>query len=293
MTDARRLAGPGGRVQDMSRDCHDGAPQAGAAQMDCVARPERLTALRARIAALETAGGRSVAARARLSPRAAVPSGEDDALAAFRARAGLHDIRPDSYFDAPAAYAFAVRWLAGLPDDRLVVWVRGAGDPRLDFGAPCPDGLAACGLDPARLLLVRARAGADALWAMEEALNAGALVFGEAGAQRAYDLTASRRLQARAAAAGSCVLALASHDASGTSAGLTRWRIAAAPGPAAPWRGAGGLAGLGALRVRAVLERQRGGPPGRFDLEWSDHALCSPEPAGLAGGARPPRRAAG
>jgi hypothetical protein len=79
--------------------------------------------LRARIAALETAGGRSVAARARLSPRAAAPSGGADALAAFRARAGLHDIRPESYFDAPAAYAFAVRWLAGLPDAADVIIV--------------------------------------------------------------------------------------------------------------------------------------------------------------------------
>ncbi|MCH8489656.1 MAG: hypothetical protein LAT81_06955, partial [Oceanicaulis sp.] len=244
----------------MSRAGHDGAPQAGAAQMDCVARPARLAALRARIAALEAAGGRSVAARARLSPRAAAPSGAADALAAFRGRAGLHDIRPESYFDAPAAYAFAVRWLAGLPDDRLVVWVRGAGDPRLDFGAPCPDGLAACGLDPARLLLVRARAGADALWAMEEALNAGALVFGEAGAQRAYDLTASRRLQARAAASGSCVLALASHDANATSAGLTRWRIAAAPGPAPPGGGGGGGGGRGAKGGGGGGGRPRGGP---------------------------------
>ncbi|MCH8490191.1 MAG: hypothetical protein LAT81_09735, partial [Oceanicaulis sp.] len=101
------------------------------------------------------------------------------------------------------------------------------------------------------------------------------------------------RWPARAAAAGRGGRARAAHEANPPSAGRPRGRSAAAPGPAAPWRGAGGRAGLGAMRGRAELERQRGGPPGRFDLEWSDHALCSPEPAVLAGGARPARRVAG
>ena len=249
-------------------------------------RAGRLAALKAKIAALEADGNGFVQpGRARLEPGRPIPAqpaNDTDPLALFRAQAGLHDLRPDSYLDAPAAYAFAVRWLAGLPGDRLLVWVRAPGESRLDFGAPSPDGLHQAGINPARLMRVDARPGADALWAMEEALKAGALVFGEAGAARGYDLTASRRLHAAAKAKGGQILVARAHDAAGASAALTRWRIAASPGAAAPWRGAGGLQGLGSQKLIAVLERRRGGAPGRFELEWEDDALRRFEPAALA-----------
>jgi protein ImuA len=248
-------------------------------------RRAKLDRLRDQIARLEGEGAGQVRARARLSvPDASAPgiAAHDDPLAAFRAQAGLHDLRPDNYLDAPAAYGFAVRWLAKLPSDRALVWVRARGDGRLDFGAPCLDGLAGLGLDPARLIRVEARAGADALWAMEEALTAGAFVLGEAGLARGYDLTASRRLHRAARESGGQALVVRAHDADGTSAALTRWRVASVPGAAAPWRGAGGLPGLGSLRLRAVLERRRGGAPAAFEMEWEDDALRSLEPAALA-----------
>ncbi len=249
-------------------------------------RRAKLDRLRDHIIRLEGEGAGQVRARARLSaPDTSVPAAaaNDDPLAAFRAEAGLHDLRPDSYLDAPAAYVFAARWLAKLPGDRPLVWVRARGDARLDFGAPCPDGLAELGLDPARLIRVEARAGTDALWAMEEALNAGAFVLGEAGLTRSYDLTASRRLHRAARESSGQCLVVRAHDAEGTSAALTRWRVASAPGAAAPWRGAGGLPGLGSLRLRAVLERRRGGAPAQYEMEWEDDALRSLEPAALAG----------
>lgn len=251
---------------------------------DAAGRPARLAALKAKIAALEAEGDGFVqSGRPRLeTPRPASVANDADPLGAFRAQAGLHDVRPATYLDAPAAYAFAVRWLAGLPGDRLLVWVRAAGEVRLDFGAPSPDGLKQAGIDPGRLMRVDARPGADALWAMEEALKAGALVFGEAGAARGYDLTASRRLHAAAKAKGGQILVARAHDADGTSAALTRWRVAAAPGAPAPWRGAGGLWGLGSQKLIAVLERRRGGAPDRFELEWEDDALRRLEPAALA-----------
>ena len=251
---------------------------------DAAGRPARLAALKAKIAALEADGDGFVqSGRPRLeTPRPASVANDADPLGAFRAQAGLHDVRPATYLDAPAAYAFAVRWLAGLPGDRLLVWVRAAGEVRLDFGAPSPDGLKQAGIDPGRLMRVDARPGADALWAMEEALKAGALVFGEAGAARGYDLTASRRLHAAAKAKGGQILVARAHDTDGTSAALTRWRIAAAPGAPAPWRGAGGLWGLGSQKLIAVLERRRGGAPDRFELEWEDDALRRLEPAALA-----------
>ena len=265
-----------------------------ASQISCGSRQRRadLDCLRAHIATLEQGARGRVRVRAKLvtAEESAAPPGQD-ALAPFRAEAGLHDVCPADYLDAPAAYAFAARWLAELPGDRFLVWVRARGDGRLDFGAPCPDGLAHAGLDPARLIVVDARVGADALWAMEEALNAGAFVLGEAGAARTYDLTASRRLHRAAREAGGQALVIRAHDADGGSAALTRWRVSARPGRAAPWRGAGGLPGLGSQRLSAVLERRRGGAPGVFELEWEDDALRRLEPAALA--ERTPQAAAG
>lgn len=246
-----------------------------------------LEALRAEIATLEGEGaGVLRPSRPRLElPKAQAGAANDagDALTVFRAQAGLHDMRPQTYLDAPAAYGFAARWMVGWPSDRVIVWVRARGEARLDFGAPCPDGLAQAGIEPSRILRIDARPGPDALWAMEEALKAGALVLGEAGCAPAYDLTASRRLHRAAREAGGQILVLRAHDASGTSAALTRWAISPAPGRAAPWRGSGGLPGLGTQKIKAVLERRRGGAPDVVELEWDDDALCSFKPAALAG----------
>ena len=250
-------------------------------------RRERLDALRAEISALENDGAGALRPAA---PRLEAPQDRNapandagDGLAPFRAEAGLHDVRPGAYLDAPAAYGFAARWMAGWPADRAIVWVCARGEARLDFGAPCPDGLARAGIDPARILRIDARPGPDALWAMEEALKAGALVFGEAGASPVYDLTASRRLHRAAREAGGQILVLRAHDAAGTSAALTRWAARPAPGRPASWRGAGGLPGLGTQMITAVLERRRGGAPDAMELEWDDDALCGLEPAALAG----------
>jgi cell division inhibitor SulA/protein ImuA len=70
---------------------------------------------------------------------------------------------------------------------RWVVWLA---PPHLPY-APA---LADAGLDPARMLVVRPRAGSDRLWAMEQALRSGACaaVLGWAGTA---DGTALRRLK--------------------------------------------------------------------------------------------------
>ena len=71
----------------------------------------------------------------------------------------------------------------------------------LDAGGIYVPGLARFGLDPERLILVRARRDEDALWAMEEGLRCGSLdaVLGEL---ESISLTAGRRLQLAAAASG-------------------------------------------------------------------------------------------
>lgn len=263
-----------------------------------------LDALRRQIGALEAAGTR-FAAPARLKPRGTGEAGGKpvwrragtgevgDPVAHFRARPGLHEVRPAAYLDGPLAFAFAALWLAGLDADRPLLWVRSAGDRKLDFGGPCPDGLAARGIDPARLVAVTPKRAADGLWAMEEGLKAGALVFGEAGGAAACDLTATKRLHQAALARGGTILLLRAHDTAGTSAALTRWAIAPVPSEAAGWKGAGGLAGPGNLRLRAVLERQRGGAPEEFELDWIHDPFRRAQPLPLADRAAPRRRKAG
>jgi protein ImuA len=203
---------------------------------------------------------------------------------------GLHETCPASYLDTPAAFAFQAGLLAGLDTSRPVVWAQLREGRAHDFGRPCPHGLKRMGVDPGRILLTETDSAQQALWAMEEGLRAGALVFGDIGEAAAYDLTASKRLVLAAREKGLSVLILRAHGPAGLSAALTRWRVAAEKSPPAPWRGASGLPGLTAPRFRAVLERVRGGAPKTLSLEWKDAAFHRLEPAALAD--RPAVRAA-
>jgi len=97
-------------------------------------------------------------------------------------------------------------------------------------------GLAAHGLDPARLALVRATRDADLLWAMEEGLctSGVAAVVGEVGSLPAV---ASRRLQLAAERRGVTAFVLrrwrnggqAARERNLANAAATRWRISALP----------------------------------------------------------------
>ena len=76
----------------------------------------------------------------------------------------------------------------------MVLWCL----PRPDLYGP---GLAAHGLDPGRVVLVRASRDAEILWAMEEGLRAPGIVavVGEIGS---FPMVASRRLQLAAERSG-------------------------------------------------------------------------------------------
>ena len=86
-------------------------------------------------------------------------------------------------------------------------------------------GLAELGLAPERLIVVRARARAARLWALEEALRSPGLAAALAEVDR-LSLTQSRRLQLAAEAKGVTALLLRPPGAGATpSAAATRWRI--------------------------------------------------------------------
>jgi protein ImuA len=191
----------------------------------------------------------------------------------------------------------------------LVLWCL----KRPDLYGP---GLLAHGLDPARVVLVTARRGAEALWVAEEALRAGseaglAAVVAEAGR---LPMVAGRRLQLAAERTGLTAFLLrrwptaaeAAAERERPSAASTRWRVAALPllsltlsqqNPL-PTRGRGsdiaatGLlgTGVGRSRWRVELLRVRGGMPGSWETEIADatgHVCIS---AGLADRPAAPRR---
>jgi protein ImuA len=134
-------------------------------------------------------------------------------------------------------------------------------------------GLAAHGLDPARVALVRAARDDDILWALEEGLRAPsslggiAAVIGEVGR---LPMVAGRRLQLAAERSGIPALLLrrwrtgaeAGAERARPSAAVTRWRIA--PLPSLP----DGEPGIGRPRWRVELLRSRGGEPAAWDMPW-------------------------
>jgi len=147
----------------------------------------------------------------------------------------------------------------------MVLWCL----PRPDL---CGPGLAAHGLDPGRLVLVRASRDAEILWAMEEGLRAPgiAAVAGEVGALGAV---ASRRLQLAAERSGITAFLLrrwreggqAARERALPNAAVTRWRIAALPSQSPR-----GEPGVGYPRWRIELLRCRGGAPACWEVEVAD-----------------------
>ncbi|MGF1502565.1 MAG: ImuA family protein [Paracoccaceae bacterium] len=205
-------------------------------------------------------------------------------LVARMGRSGVHELVETAFGDAPAATGLA---LAALASARAgaILWVaqtRGRGG-EAEHGRLLGHGARAVGLDPGRLLSVRAGKRLEALWTVEEGLRSGAVSAVVAEIDGA-DFTASRRLSLAAEAHGVPLLLLMPHDRQGTSAAQSRWRVAARPSaanaydPRAP----------GCPRWQARLERSRLAPEaaGRaFELEFDDATLSLRLVPGLA--ARP------
>jgi protein ImuA len=165
-------------------------------------------------------------------------------------------------------------------------------------------GLAAHGLDPARLVIVRAPRDEDMLWAVEEGLHSPGLaaVIGEIAR---LPMVASRRLQLAAERSGVTAFLLrrwrnageATSERGRPSAALTRWQVTALPSfdnplllnPLPRW-GRGGINSVGHPRWRIELLRCRGGDAASWDVEVADATGALSLPAGLADRPAAPRR---
>ncbi len=202
-------------------------------------------------------------------------------------RSALHEVFAA---DAGAATAFCALLAGRLARaGNFVLWCE---QPRaLDAGELYAPALRTFGVDPERMLLVRARRDADALWAMEEGLRSRSLAAA-VGEVAELSLTAARRLQLAAEAGGAAAIVLRpNRETPSPGAAATRWRIGEPPArtvdaprqPASP--------GLGAAQWRARPFRCRGGA---FRMiEWNhetgdfsvaapvrDGPRALPEPAG-------------
>jgi protein ImuA len=186
---------------------------------------------------------------------------------------GLHEIKPQSYRDTPAALGFALTVIAreAARSQGAVLWCLTRTQAQ-EWGRPYGPGLLRAGLDPSRLLIVETRKAEDAAWALEEGLRSGALIAGLAQIDIKTPL-AARRLGLAAQASRTPCLLLSGHGGAdfssllgtGLPGTLTRWRVAAEECCEAPFD----TAAPGGAAWRLTLERCRGGAPGRpFRVEF-------------------------
>ena len=187
------------------------------------------------------------------------------------AAAGLHEIKPAAYRDAPVALAFALAFIG----DRLVkredaaplLWCLTERAAR-EWGAPYGPGLISSGLDPALILIVQARNAMDAAWALEEGLKARAFTAALGQIEVKAPLIA-RRLGLAAQTSRTPCLLLSGHQGSGLPGTLTRWRVAAERTSGAAFD----ASAPGAPAWHLTLERCRGLAPARsWTVEFRDVA---------------------
>jgi len=218
--------------------------------------PALLADLRARIRRLEQGG----AAEGEDSGLFTLGADEIDAALprGGLVRAALHEIIGPP--GAASGFCAALLHRLGAPlthECEAVLWCRW----RHDLYGP---GLAAMGLDPSRLVLVRGRRDTDILWAMEEGLRSGvpAAVIGDAATPAPIAL---RRLQLAAETGGvtGFLMQAALRAEHGASPAMTRWRVTPLPGGFS-----GGFTDPLTPRWRLELLRCRGGRPGAWDVCW-------------------------
>ena len=250
-----------------------------------------LSALRQRIAAIET-GSVALPDEAAFSVEAAsgavaagrrarrVPIDRDavDAwLGGGLARGGLHEFYPAAAGDQIAADGFAALLaFAAAPPGSPLVWIR-QGEAVREGGELHADGLAALGLDPARLIVVRLERAVSVLRAGIEAARTsavGAALIEPWGNPRDLDLTTQRRLALAAEASGVTLFLLRPGATPAPGSAETRWLLRAEPAAAL----AADAPGMPTFALQPL--RHRHGPAGGpWRLRWNaDDRRFEPAP---------------
>ncbi|WP_287749726.1 hypothetical protein [Methylobacterium sp.] len=245
--------------------------------------PVALSALRRAVMALEP-GIASAAGR----PFETGRSDLDAWLGGGLARGVLHEVHAAHARHPAAATGFGLGVALRAAGGRPLVWVRQ--DPvEARVGGLYGDGLAAFGLDPSRLVVVRARDPTGALRAVDEAARCtglGAALVEMGGAPGILDLKASRRLTLSARASGVTLVMIRLDASACPSAATTRWSVAAAT--SSPFE----AKAPGRPAFAATLLRHRAGRPSRtWHLEWDRDSLCFSSPVAEPAAAAPLPRA--
>ncbi|GJE54775.1 hypothetical protein EKPJFOCH_1259 [Methylobacterium thuringiense] len=188
------------------------------------AQPITLSALRRAVSALEPGEVVCAANRFRLGLASL-----DDWLGGGLAYGALHEVYAERVADAAAAAGFGLGMAARAAAGRSLVWAR-QDFVGIETGQLHGAGLAAFGLDPQSLILVRARDPTAALRAVAEAARCaaiGAALVEIWGDPRVLDLKASRRLALAAGASGVTLVMIRLQAEPCPSAAASRWGIAA------------------------------------------------------------------
>ena len=189
----------------------------------------------------------------------------DDPLGGGLDRAAMHEVFAQSRADAGAAAGFALGLALRAAGEGRIVWVR-QDFADLEAGRLDALGLAQLGLDPARLVLVRAKDGTDVLRAGAEAARCaalGAVLIEPWGAPKVLDLNASRRLSLIAAASRVTTLRVRIAAAPMPSAAASRWSVAALA--SRPLEA--NAPGFPAFAI-SLLRHRAGVPPRQWRVEW-------------------------
>ncbi|WP_027059321.1 ImuA family protein [Mesorhizobium loti] len=199
----------------------------------------------------------------------------DAALSGGLPKAALSEIHGLETRDAGAVAGFALsltslilKQAQGLP----ILWI-GTSEIFREAGFPYARGLhASFGIKPEQLLFSEAPKLVDALWIAEEAARMTALaavILEIRGNPQRLDLTATRRLHARAASAGRPVFLLRQAAEPEPTAAPVRLIVSSAPATPRDTI-AGPLAGsIGRPAFTITIGKSRTALPGQFTLEWN------------------------
>jgi protein ImuA len=175
----------------------------------------------------------------------------------------LHEVFAAEASHEPAATGFALTLAARMAGARRwLLWVR-QDFAALEEGEPCGTGLLELGLDPSRVLMVRAADAAGVLRATAEGLatsSLGAVILEPWGESKLFNLVTSRRLTLAAARNNVTAILLRPGAEPWPSAAETRWLIRAARSRQDDW---------GTPVFDASLVRNRHGTTGQWVMEWN------------------------
>lgn len=232
---------------------------------------EQLSALRRSLAEIEKVQPRTPRARQQPERFVSIDEGAiDAAIGGGLERTALHEIVAERQADAAAARGFAAALALRAATSRPIVWA-GHDETLFEIGQLSADGLNALGLDPSRVLLVKARDAVSALRATVEAAKcpaAGAVISEIWGSPKTLDLNATRRLMLAAGRSGVMVVLARLGVSPQPSAAETRWSVRALSSETFAGDTQLNTPGRPAFSL-TLLRHRHGAPAGPWHVEWN------------------------